>query len=76
MSAVLFLKALKDGPFPASFSLFLSFFYLNVQLVDKILPILGFEPRISGVVSHCSTNWATTTAQVLFLKARPFQFSL
>ena len=24
----------------------------------------GFEPRISGIGSDCSTNWATTTAQV------------
>ena len=23
----------------------------------------GFEPRTSGIVSNCSTNWATTTAQ-------------
>ena len=25
--------------------------------------MLGFEPRISGVRSDRSTNWATTTAQ-------------
>ena len=43
--------------------LYFRLFYFNVQLVDKILPMLGFEPQISGVGSHCSTNWATTTAQ-------------
>ena len=25
--------------------------------------MLGFKPRISGVVSNCSTNWVTTTTQ-------------
>ena len=34
-----------------------------VQLVDKILPVSGFELRISDVLNDCSTNWATTTAQ-------------
>ena len=38
---------LKNGPFPASFSLF-------------YLPMTGFEPRTSVIGS--STNWATTTA--------------
>ena len=33
-------------------------------MVDKILPLLGFEPGFSGVESnHSTTNWATTTAQ-------------
>ena len=36
-------------------------FYLNVQLVNKILLMLGFEPQISGFGSDHSTNWATTT---------------
>ena len=46
-------------------SLFLYFclFYLNVQLVDKNLPMLGFEPQISAKGNYHSTNWATTTAQ-------------
>ena len=26
----------------------------------------GFKPGISGVGSDCSTNWATTTAQIVF----------
>ena len=29
----------------------------------KILPMTGFEPRISGFGSDRSANWATTTAQ-------------
>ena len=39
-------------------ALFLYFclFYFNVQLVDKSLPMLGFEPRISAVGSDRSTN--------------------
>ena len=32
-------------------------------MVDKILPMTGFKLQISGVGSHRSTNWATTTAQ-------------
>ena len=51
-----------DGPFPASFSLFLSFLLLIVLLVDKILPMLGFQPRISGVGCNLSANQANTTA--------------
>ena len=47
------------------------FFYCNVQLVDKILPMLGFEPQISGVGSDCSTNWATTTAQTVAITLYP-----
>ena len=27
----------------------------------------GFEPRTSGIASDLSTNWATTTAQVVAL---------
>ena len=46
----------KDGPFLASFSLFCSSLYLIVQLVDKILPMTGFEPPTSGVGSDHSTN--------------------
>ena len=42
--------------------LYFRLFYLNVQLVDKILPMLRFEPRISVFGRDRSTNWATTTA--------------
>ena len=54
---------LKNGPFPASFSLFSSFQYnwqKNVQY--KFLPMTGFEPRTSVIGSDRSTNWGTTTA--------------
>ena len=27
--------------------------------------MIGFEPRISGIASNHSTNWDTTTAQVV-----------
>ena len=43
--------------------LYFRLFYLNVQLLDKSLPMLGFEPCISSVGSDCSTNCATTIAQ-------------
>ena len=39
---------------------FLIFVLSIVRLVDKILPMSGFEPQISGVRSNHSTNWATT----------------
>ena len=45
----------KVWPFPAPFSLFLSFL-LNVQLEYKIVPMLGLELRISGVRSDRSTS--------------------
>ena len=45
------------------FLYFRLFCNLIVQLVDKILPMKGYKPRISGVGIDCSTNWATTTAQ-------------
>ena len=33
----------------------------------------GFEPQTSGIDSDCSTNWATTTAQVIeFVWSRIF----
>ena len=51
----------KDGPLPASFS-FISSFLFKIQLVDEAWQMLGFEPRISGVWSDRSTNWATTPA--------------
>ena len=56
---------LKYGPFPASFFFIFAFSILIVQLVDKILRLTGFEPRIAGVGSNRSTNWATTIAQPL-----------
>ena len=50
-----------NWPFPASFSIFSSFQYswqLTIVL-NKSLPIAGFDPRTSGV--HGSDDWATTT---------------
>ena len=35
--------------------------YWNVQLVDKVLLMLGFKQPISGIVGNRSTNWAITT---------------
>ena len=37
----------------------LFFVFYILQLVYKILPMSGFEPRISGVGCDRSTNWAT-----------------
>ena len=47
--------------FPNHF--FFIFVFSIVQLVDKILPLSGFELLISGVGSNRSTNWAATTAR-------------
>ena len=35
--------------------LYFRLLYFQVHLVDKTLPMLGFEPRISGVRTHRST---------------------
>ena len=44
---------LKNGPFPASFSLFSSFQYTveSKQMfnINKYLPMTGFEPRTSDI---------------------------
>ena len=58
----------KNGPFPVSFSLFASFLF-KLQLVDKTLPVLGFEPQISGVGSDHSTNWAAIITEVWCLQS-------
>ena len=50
----------QSGPF------FFIFVFSIVQLIDKILPMSGFELQISGVRSNRSTNWATTTALVSY----------
>ena len=54
----------KNGPFPASFSLFSSFNTIDSK-TNKCLSMTGFESRTSGVESECSTNFATTTALTL-----------
>ena len=50
----------KDESIPAYLFIFV---FSIVQLVDKILPMSGFELEISGVWSDRSTNWATATAR-------------
>ena len=51
---------LKNGPFPASFSLFSSYQYTvdSKQMFDmnNFLLMTGFEPWISGIGSDRSTN--------------------
>ena len=60
-SSLLLVITKTEMPFRPLF-LYFCLFFLNVQLVDKILMMLGFEPLISGVGKDHSTNWATTTA--------------
>ena len=53
-------------------------FYFNfvlpiVQLVDKIMPISGFEPRISGIRSDRSTNHCPS--EQIFNEENPLKFS-
>ena len=41
----------------------------NKQMFNKILPMMGVEPRTSGIISDRSTNWATTTSRyILFIR--------
>ena len=58
-----FLEMVHSRPLFPHFHLF----YLNVQLVDKILPMLGFELQISGVGSDHSINWAATIAHAILV---------
>ena len=44
--------------------LFFFIFAFSIQLtVIEYSMMVGFEPRTSGLESHCSINWATTTSQ-------------
>ena len=43
----------------------------NKQMLNKILPMTGVEPRTSGIESVRSTNWATTTSQSPMLMDGP-----
>ena len=63
---------LKNGPFPATFSLFSSFQYTDdsKQMLYNFLPMTGFEPWTSGIGSDRSSNWATTTAQTFIFYNR------
>ena len=51
---------LKIGPFPA----FFCFHHFNTVNGKLNMPMTGFESRISGIISHCYTNWAITTARI------------
>ena len=66
LAKILHQIVIKNGPSPASFSLFPSFQYTvdrKQMLTIKIFLLMtGFEPRTFGIGSNCSTNWATTTA--------------
>ena len=50
----------KNGPFPASFSLFSSFQYTvdskQMFYINKFLLMTGFKPRTTGIGSDHSTN--------------------
>ena len=54
---------LKNGPFPASFFIFVFSIKLTVNVQYKLLPMTGFELQTPGIGSDRSTNLATTTAQ-------------
>ena len=48
-------------------NLYLSLHYVRLLcsltfVKDKFLSMTVFKPRTSGIGSHCSTNWATTTS--------------
>ena len=50
---------IKNGPFPASFSVI---FVFSIQLINKLkLSLTGFELRISGVgtdlTTYCGNQW-------------------
>ena len=58
---------LKNVPFPAYFYFYFSSFQYTVDSkqmfnIKTFLPMTGFDPWTSGIVSDRSTNWATTTA--------------
>ena len=61
---LLFIFSFKNGPFPATFFLYL--LYVNTidseQCSSIFLLITGFELRTSGVISDRSTNRAAITA--------------
>ena len=55
---------LKMGHSRPLFLYFSSFQYTVDKMfnINKLLPMTGFEPRISGIGSDRSTNWVTTTS--------------
>ena len=48
------------------FFIFVFSILLTKNIQYKFLPMTGFKPWISGVRSDRSTNWATTTAPLIF----------
>ena len=61
---LIFKKAAIPGLF---FFIFVFSMQLIVNVQYKFLPMTGFELRTSGIGSNHSTNWATTTAQYVYL---------
>ena len=58
---------LKKWAMPGLFLLYLHVFNkADGESMNDISPMAGFEPRTSGAWSDCSTNWATTTALLLY----------
>ena len=49
------------------FFIFVFSIQLTVNVQYKFMPMTGFEPQTSWIRSDCSTNWATTTAQVTII---------
>ena len=48
---------------PGHFFFIFGLFFLNAHLANIIVPLLRYEPRISGVRSNCSTTRAMTTVK-------------
>ena len=66
----LFLMGLSQPHF-----LYFCLFYF-IQLTDKFLPMLGFEPHISGVGGDCSPNCATTATKRCIFAVFPIKNNL
>ena len=58
-SQLLFFKWAIPGVFFFIFLFSIHSWQFNIY---NFLPMTGFKPWTSGIVSNCSTNWATTTA--------------
>ena len=70
---IIFYFFCKNRPIPAAF-FFMCFFSTDKskRVEHKILPVTGFEPRISGIGSDRSANWATTTDPFIFFSSSHF----
>ena len=56
------------------FFIFIFSIQLTISVQYKFLPVTWFEPRTSGIGSDRSTNWATTTAIILYVMNFFFEF--